>query len=90
MFGALRAGTAGLLDDLRVILLHARIVCGVVLLVIGLLSFSSDRYCDGTTSAYYACTNPSAYYYYPWWTILLIVLGSILVTVWMLRQRVGS
>ena len=69
------------------ILRHARLFTGLALTVVGLLSFTSDRYCDGNASSYYACTRPATYYFYPWWAILLIVLGSFLIVLWFLRRQ---
>ena len=69
-------------------IVHAwRLFLGATLVVIGILSFASDRYCDGNTSTYAACTRPSTYYYYPWWGVGLVVLGTLLVTLWMLRRK---
>lgn len=73
--------------DAVVVVSHLRLFLGMLLALIGLLSFASDLYCDGNVSSYYACTRPSTYYYYPWWATLLIVLGVTLVVIWFLRQR---
>jgi multisubunit Na+/H+ antiporter MnhG subunit len=51
---------------------------GIAFLIIGIFAFQSDRYCDGNTATYYACTNPSTYYYYPLGSIVLIVIGAFL------------
>jgi hypothetical protein len=74
-------------EDVAQIWEHARLFVGTAFVVVGLLSFSSDRYCDGNTSSYYACTRPSTYYEYPWWAILLTVLGSVLIVLWFLRRK---
>ena len=60
---------------------------GNALLFIGLLSFESDKYCDGNTADYLSCTRPSTYYYFDALDIVLIVLGSTLVIAWFLKQR---
>jgi hypothetical protein len=73
--------------DGRVIAGHLRLFIGLVALAVGLLSFTSDRYCDGNTSNYYACTRPSTYYYYPWWATALVVLGMVSITLWLLRTK---
>lgn len=76
-----------LVRDVEDILLHGRLFIGLALTVSGLLSFSSDKYCDGTAANYYACTRPATYYYYPWWAILLVVIGSFFVVLWFLRRK---
>ncbi len=60
---------------------------GNALLLIGLLSFESDKYCDGNTADYLSCTRPSTYYYFDWLDILLIIIGSTLIIAWFLKQR---
>jgi hypothetical protein len=77
----------GLADDLIVLAKNMRLFLGTALVLIGVLSIASDRYCDGNTSSYYACTRPSTFYYYPWWAILTITLGSFLIVLWFLRRR---
>jgi hypothetical protein len=74
-------------DDVARIWMHARLFIGQLLLIVGLFSFASDKYCDGNSSAYYACTRPSTFYYYPWWAIVLIVLGSFSCMLWFLRKK---
>jgi len=74
-------------DDFSTVWRNGRLFFGLVLSTIGLLSFASDRYCDGNTSSYYACTRPSTYYYYPWWAIILVIVGSLLIVLWFLRIR---
>jgi hypothetical protein len=74
-------------DDLIDVLRNGKLFLGMLLAGIGLLSFSSDRYCDGNTSSYYACTRPSTYYYYPWWAIALVIIGSFLIVLWFLRRK---
>ena len=65
---------------------EGRLFVGLGLLIVGLLSFASDRYCDGTVSSHYACTRPTTYYYYPWWSIALVLVGAFLITLWLLRR----
>jgi hypothetical protein len=60
---------------------------GNALLLIGLLSFESDKFCDGNTADYLSCTRPSTYYYFDYLDIFLIVVGSTLVIAWFLKQR---
>lgn len=77
----------GVQEDLLRIVANIRLFAGFALLFWGLLSFASDRYCDGNTSAYYSCTRPSTYYYYPWWSVLLVVAGVFGITLWHVSRR---
>lgn len=88
VFGAIgRVVARTVFADMRICISAWRLVVGLLLVVSGLLAFASDRYCDGTASAYYACTNPSTYYYYPWWAIMLTAIGVVLCVLWFLRAR---
>jgi hypothetical protein len=73
--------------DVALITQNTRLFLGIALVGLGALSFSSDRYCDGNTSTYYACTRPATYYYYPWWAITFVTLGSFLIVLWFLRKH---
>ncbi len=73
--------------DIRVVARDARIFIGLGLVLTGLLSVASDRYCDGNASSHYTCTRPSTYYFYPWWAILLVIVGSFLIVLWYLRRK---
>lgn len=73
--------------DAILIVLNSRLFIGILLIALGLLSFESDKYCDGNSSNYYACTRPSTYYYYPWWATLLVVVGSFSIVLWFLRKK---
>ncbi len=74
-------------DDVTYVMYNMRLFIGVALFIVGLLSFASDRYCDGNTSNYYACTRPTTYYYYPWWSVMLIIAGSFFIVLWFLRKN---
>jgi len=76
-----------LADDIKLMWRHARLFVGLVFVVVGTLSFASDKYCDGTTGSHYACTRPTTYYFYPWWAILLVILGSFFIVLWFLRRK---
>jgi hypothetical protein len=82
-----RVGVRALREDCIDLFLEGRLTLGSALLVVGLMSFTSDRYCDGTASTYYACTNPSTYYFYPSWAIVLVVIGTWFIVLWFLRRR---
>lgn len=73
--------------DVVLILREMHLFAGIGLILFGLLSIASDRYCDGNASTYYACTRPSTYYYFPWWAILAVILGSYLTVLWFLRRK---
>ena len=73
--------------DITLMFQNGRLFVGFLFFLVGILSFSSDRYCDGNSSSYYACTRPSTYYYYPWWSVLLIIIGSFLIILWFLRRN---
>ena len=76
-----------LADDLILLWKNSRLFVGIALLGVGLLSFTSDRYCDGNQSSYYACTRPSTYYFYPWWATALVLAGSFFIILWFLRRQ---
>jgi len=61
---------------------EGRLYFGAALFIGGLLNWKADKYCDGNTAEYFACTHPVPYYYYPWWVIVMIVLGSLLLIGW--------
>jgi hypothetical protein len=74
-------------EDIELMLYHSRLFLGILLIGLGLFSFASDRYCDGNASSFYACTRPATYYYYPWWAILFMLIGTVLLTLWVLRKK---
>ena len=76
-----------LIDDLRLVWREGRLFVGLFFVVVGIVSFASDKYCDGNTSSHYACTRPSTYYYYPWWAVTFVVVGSFFVCLWFLRRQ---
>ena len=76
-----------LVRDIQDIVLSGRLFLGIAFTLIGILSFASDKYCDGNAANYYSCTRPATYYYYPWWAVLLIVVGSFFVVLWFLRRK---
>lgn len=77
----------GIGRDVRTIVRSWRLFFGVALVIVGVLSFASDMYCDGNTSAYAVCTRPSTYYYYPWWAVFLVVMGATSVLLWYMRKE---
>jgi len=60
---------------------------GLILISSGILSFRSDRYCEGNPNDYYGCVNPATYYYYSTTTIVIIVMGVLMLAFWRLRKR---
>jgi hypothetical protein len=85
------SGSSGIklfFEELRwYVRVHATLFIGAILTVGGVLSFESGRYCDGSTSDHFACTNPSTYYDYSLLTTILIVVGVCLILLWWLKQR---
>jgi hypothetical protein len=72
---------------LRTIARDAELFIGVALTLVGLLSFHSDKFCDGNTADYLSCTRPSTFYFYSPLDISIVVLGVFLVLVWMRRSK---
>lgn len=60
---------------------------GAIFLFIGVLNWSSGKYCDGNTADYLSCTRPATYYYYGSFEIVLVVLGVLLILVWYIKNR---
>lgn len=73
-------------DDIAVIVANGRVFAGMILFLIGLFGFESDRYCDGNTATYLSCTRPSTYYYFSAFDIFLIVIGATLVLLWLIDR----
>ncbi len=76
----------GVMRDLLIFMENIRLMVGSLLLVGGLLSIKSGRYCDGTFSDHFACTRPATYYYYDEVTIGIILLGVLLILLWYMRR----
>jgi hypothetical protein len=74
-------------ENLRMMLREADLFIGVIFTLLGLLNWSSAKYCDGNTSDYLSCTRPATYYYYGALEITLIIVGVLLVVIWALKQR---
>lgn len=87
LVAAMRSCMRGLWSDFAYVVHHARLFVGVALVFVGLLSFSSDRYCANTSSSHFACAEPSVYYFYSGWMIASVIVGSFLVLLWWLRQK---
>lgn len=74
-------------DDILLLLQNGRLFLGLAMVLVGLLSFASDRFCDGGTSSYYTCTRPATYYFYPAWAILIVLVGAFFIVLWFLRKQ---
>ncbi len=74
-------------DDLKLVWNNGRLFVGIAMSCVGILSYASSTYCDGTVSDHYSCTRPSTYYYYPWWAIALVTFGSFFIVLWFLRKK---
>lgn len=84
---AQRSLLGGARETVAVIVREFDLFLGNALLVVGLLSFESDKYCDGNTADYLSCTRPSTYYYFDYLDIILVVIGATIVLAWFLKQR---
>ena len=65
---------------------EASLFWGSAFVIFGLLSFQSDKFCDGNTADYLSCTRPTAYHFYGTFDKMLIVVGVFLVLIWLLRR----
>ncbi len=72
--------------DVAVVVSEVRLFLGLTLVLGGILSFRTNRYCDGNVIDMSACTRPATYYYYPFWAIVFVVLGGFLICLWYLRR----
>lgn len=82
-----RSFVHGARETFAVVVREFDLFLGNALVVMGLLSFDSDKYCDGNTAEYLSCTRPSTYYYFDYLDIFLVVLGATLVIAWFLKRR---
>ena len=62
---------------------------GTALLLLGLLSFESSKYCDGNTIEYLSCTRPATYYYFDWLDISCVILGVFFLMFWRIKRQEG-
>ena len=65
---------------------EAELFLGAGFLLLGLLNFQSDKYCDGNAADYLTCTQPSTYYYYGALEIFLILVGAVLILLWFQKR----
>ena len=87
VMGAFDALFDSINGSLRTIARDKALFLGVALTLIGLLSFKSDKFCDGNTADYLSCTRPSTFYFYSPLEISIIVVGVFLILIWMLNRR---
>lgn len=66
---------------------HIELFLGAALTIVGVLSFNSDKYCDGNTVEYLSCTRPNTYYYFSGFDIALVVVGVSLILIWVVKNR---
>jgi len=71
----------------RIVSREAELFFGVFFMIIGFLNFQNGKNCDGNTTDYLACTNPSTYYYYSAFEIALITIGIFLVILWYFKRE---
>ena len=74
-------------DHLIVMRREATLFAGTFFVIVGLLHFRSDKYCDGNTAEYLSCTRPTTYYYFGAFEIALVVLGVFLLLLWWVKKR---
>lgn len=74
-------------ENLRTMRKEMNLFLGAALTVLGMLNWSTGKYCDGNTADYLSCTRPTAYYYYSWFSVTLVLIGVLLVLVWFVRNR---
>jgi hypothetical protein len=65
---------------------NSELFFGIVFFLLGLLSVSHGKYCDGNPADYYSCTNPATYYYYSPVAIALCILGALCLAMWFLKN----
>ena len=75
-----------IIDDIARIWNNMRLFLGMVLVLSGVLRFSSGRYCDGNVADHFSCTRPTTYYYFSEVSIALIIIGAILIVLWFLGR----
>ncbi len=74
-------------DDAQIVKREGQLFFGMTFLLVGLFRFQSGKYCDGNAADYLSCTRPATYYYYGGFEIFLLIIGSFLVTLWLLKRR---
>ena len=74
-------------ETLSIMRKEAGLFTGTTVLLLGLLNWSSNKYCDGNTADYLSCTRPNTYYYYGGFEIALIIAGVLLILVWYVKNR---
>lgn len=60
---------------------------GASFFILGILNWSSAKFCDGNSSDYLSCTRPAVYYYYGSFEIVLVLLGTLLVLRWFVQHK---
>src|ERR1700690_850362 len=73
-------------QDGSIIKREGDLFAGAALVLIGLMHFQSNRYCDGNSADYLSCTRPSSYYYYGGLEIILVLLGSFFILLWFIKR----
>ncbi len=66
---------------------EADLFFGTALTIMGLLGFSSSKFCDGNTADYLSCTRPTSYHYYSAFAIFLVIIGVFFILFWFLKRR---
>ena len=74
-------------ENLFIMRREAHLFAGTFFIILGMLNFSSNKYCDGNTAEYLSCTRPTTYYYYGWLQVAFVILGVFLILLWVLKRR---
>ena len=75
-----------IVEDLRIMREEIDLFLGTGLFLLGMLNWSTGKYCDGNSSDYLSCTRPTVYYYYNAFEIILAILGVGLVLLWFVKR----
>ena len=73
-------------NDWSVVRREGNLFFGASLILLGLLNFQSNKYCDGNGASYLSCTQPTTYYYYGALEITLIIIGTFFVLLWFAKR----
>ena len=75
------------IDNFIIVKKNFSLFFGVVLSIVGLMNFHSDKYCDGNVADYLSCTRPTTYYFYNAFDVFLVVLGVAFIIIWALKAK---
>ena len=76
-----------IVEDLRIMREEIDLFLGAAFVLLGVMNWSTGKYCDGNSSDYLSCTRPTVYYYYGAFEIVLVVFGIALVLLWIVKRQ---